>query len=124
MGRAAELAERIRKCFEDEDWSRLKDLYHEDAVQEWPQSGERFVGRDNILAVAQGYPDLPEIKGFRVVAETDELAVTELLLDYGGRPYRAIGITEVEDEQIRKRTEYFSEPFEAPRSRSKWAEKM
>jgi hypothetical protein len=85
MGRAAEAAERIRKCFEDQDWSTLRSLYHEDAVQEWPQSGERFVGQDNIVAVAQNYPDLPQMKGFRVVAEADDLAVTELLLDYGGR---------------------------------------
>jgi SnoaL-like domain len=124
MGRAAEAAERIRKCFEDQDWSTLRSLYHEDAVQEWPQSGERFVGQDNIVAVAQNYPDLPQMKGFRVVAEADDLAVTELLLDYGGRFYRGIGITEVEGDQVRKRTEYFNEPFDAPESRAQWAEKM
>ena len=124
MGRAAEAAERIRKCFEDEDWSTLGGLFHEDAIQEWPQSGERFVGRDNIVAVAQNYGELPEMKGFRVVAEADELAVTELLLDYSGRLYHGVAITEIEGNQVRKRTEYFNEPFEAPESRSQWAEKM
>jgi hypothetical protein len=53
MGRAANVAERIRRCFEEQDWTTLGSLFHEDAVQEWPQSGERFVGRDNIVAVAQ-----------------------------------------------------------------------
>jgi ketosteroid isomerase-like protein len=124
MGRAADLAERIRKCFEEQDWSTLGTLYHEDAVQEWPQPGERFVGRDNILAVAKNYPALPEIKGFRVVAEADNLAVTELMLDYGGRLNHAIGITEVDDGKIRKRTEYWNEPFEAPESRAQWAQRM
>lgn len=124
MGPAAAVAERIRKSFEDEDWSALRNLYHEDAIQEWPQSGERFVGRDNIVAVAQTYPGLPEIKGFRVVAEADSMAVTELLLDYGGRPYLAIGITEVDEGLVRKRTEYWNEPFEAAEWRSEWAERI
>jgi hypothetical protein len=87
MRSAAAVAERIREFFEDEDWNSLRSLYHEDAVQEWPQSGERFVGRDNIVAAAKNYPGLPEMKGFRVVAEVDSLAGTELLLDYGGQPY-------------------------------------
>ena len=124
MGRAADVAERIRKCFEEHDWTTLGTLFHDDAVQEWPQSGERFVGRDNIVAVAQTYPDLPEMKGFRVVAEADDLAVTELMLDYGGRLYHGVGITELEDGKVRKRTEYFNEPFEAPEARSEWAERM
>lgn len=124
MRRAADIAERIRKCFEDEDWSTLSSLYHEDAVQEWPQSGERFVGRDNIVAAGKSYPDLPEMKGFRVVAEADSVAVTELLLDYGGQRYHGVAVTEVEEGLVRKRTEYFNEPFEAAEWRSKWAEKM
>ena len=124
MGEAAAVAERIRKSFEDKDWSSLRSLYHEDAVQEWPQSGERFVGRDNIVAAAENYPALPEMKGFRVVAETDSLAVTELLLDYGGGLHFGIGITEIESGLVRKRTEYFNEPFEAAEWRSKWAERM
>jgi hypothetical protein len=124
MGPAAAVAERIRKSFEDEDWSSLRNLYHEDAVQEWPQSRERFVGRDNIVAAAQNYPGLPEMKGFRVVAEVDSMAATELLLDYGGRPYLAIAITEVEEGLVRRRTEYYNEPFEAAEWRSKWAERM
>ncbi len=124
MGLAAAVAERIRRSYEDEDWNSLRSLFHEGAVQEWPQSGERFVGRDSIIAAAQNYPGLPEMKGFRVVAESDSLAVTELLLDYDGRAYRGIAVTEVENGLVRKRTEYFNEPFEAAGWRAEWAETM
>jgi hypothetical protein len=64
------------------------------------------------------------MKGFRAVAQADELAASELLLDYGGRRYHAVAITELDGERVRKRTEYYNEPFEAPESRSQWAEKM
>jgi hypothetical protein len=38
------------------DQAKAHELYHDDAVLEFPQSGERFRGRDNITAWRQQYP--------------------------------------------------------------------
>ena len=52
--------ERYLQAAQDGDLSAMADAYHEDAVQEWPQSGERIVGRPNIMSVTANYPGLPK----------------------------------------------------------------
>jgi hypothetical protein len=41
-----------------QEWDRLGDVIAEDAVWEWPQSGERFRGLANIRATFENYPGL------------------------------------------------------------------
>ena len=40
----------------DELAALLADTAHDDVIQEWPQSGERIRGKDNIMAVLENYP--------------------------------------------------------------------
>lgn len=40
------------------DWDRLGDAFHQDAVLEFPQSGERFRGLANIRAQFEDYPEM------------------------------------------------------------------
>jgi hypothetical protein len=42
--------------FEGIDYDKSHEIYHEDAVLEFPQSGERFVGRQNFLTWRKQYP--------------------------------------------------------------------
>jgi hypothetical protein len=51
-----EAVERFIKAADAQDWTTMKELYHSDAVEEWPQSGERLVGVDNVMAVNENYP--------------------------------------------------------------------
>ena len=115
--------ERYLQAAQDGDLSAMADAYHEDAVQEWPQSGERIVGRPNIMSVTANYPGLPKASVRRIVGSGD-LWITEITLDYGGARYQAVSILEMRDGKIARETDYFAEPFDAPPWRAQWVERM
>ena len=99
-------------------------VFHEDAVMEWPQSGERIVGGDDRRGVYRSFPQLPKITPRRVVGDGD-LWVAEATLDYGdGALYQTVFIFELRDGKIAKETAYWSQPFPAPDWRAEWVERM
>ena len=99
-------------------------VFHEDAVMEWPQSGERIVGGDNRRGIYRSFPQLPKISPRRIVGEGD-IWVAEATLDYGdGAEYQTVFVFELRDGKIAKETAYWSEPFPAPEWRAAWVERM
>jgi hypothetical protein len=119
----ANVVERYWNALRDNDMGAGAELFAEDAIQEWPQSGERIVGRDNIMAINENYPGLPKATIRRIVGR-DDLWVSEVTLDYGGDRYEAVSIFEVKGGKISRETDYFAAPFEAPEWRAQWAERM
>ncbi|MFB8146958.1 nuclear transport factor 2 family protein [Microbacterium sp. NPDC056003] len=106
------------------DVGGMDDLFHEDAVMEWPQSGERIVGGDNRRAVYTRFPQLPTISLRRLIGDGD-LWVAQADLDYGdGDPYQSIFIFELRDGRIAQETAYWTKPFPAPDWRAEWVERM
>lgn len=106
------------------DVAGMDDVFHEDAVMEWPQSAERIVGGDNRRSVYNAFPQLPKITPRRIVGEGD-LWVVEATLDYGDEAeYLATFIFELRGDKIARETAYWSLPFEAPDWRSEWVERM
>ena len=98
-------------------------VFHENAVMDWPQSGERIIGGDNRRGVYRSFPQLPTITPRRIVGEGD-LWVAEAMLDYGdGVPYQTVFIFELRDGKIARETAYWSQPFPAPEWRAAWVEK-
>ncbi|HYT30138.1 MAG TPA: nuclear transport factor 2 family protein [Actinomycetota bacterium] len=122
---ARELAETIWKAFEAGDWERAAEHLHDDFVQEWPQSGERIVGKDNAIAINQNFPGgLPKMRFRRTVASGD-LAVLEVVLEYAdGSVYDGVSIMEIRDGKVTKETDYFGQPFAAPQWRAQWVERF
>jgi ketosteroid isomerase-like protein len=120
-----ELARAYWDALNRQDMAALEKLYAEDAVQEWPQSGERIVGAKNIVAVNENYPGLPKAEPRRILSSGD-LVVTEVTLDYGGSTgtYHAVSILELRDGRIVRETDYFGAPFAAPEWRAEWVERM
>ncbi len=118
-------AETIWKAIESRDWEAAGALMHDDYVQEWPQSGERIVGKDNALAINENYPGgLPKMTFRRTLAGGD-LAVLEVGLEYSdGSIYQGVAILEFRDEKVVRETDYFAQPFEAPEWRAQWVERM
>ena len=115
--------ERLIKCINEKKVEVMDELFHDDAVMDWPQSGERIVGAANRRAIYGAFPALPTITPRRMVSEGD-LVVAEASLDYGGpAPYKAVFIFEFRGGKIANETAYWSEPFEAPDWRAKWVEK-
>ena len=103
------------------DLGREHDIYREGALLEYPQSGERIRGRQNIQASRQAQPNQKRFKVRRIIGAGD-LWVTEYVLTYDGQPSYTVSIMEFENGQAVRETQYFSEPFEPGASRAQWIE--
>jgi ketosteroid isomerase-like protein len=98
-------------------------IYHEDAVLEYPQSGERTRGRSNIQKQRTGQPSKKRFSVRRVIGGGD-LWVTEFILTYDGKPSYTVSIMEFKGDKVARETQYFADPFAAPASRAQWVERM
>ena len=99
------------------------DIYREDAVLDYPQSGERIRGRRNILSSRAAQPNQKRFTVRRIIGAGD-LWVTEFVLSYDGRPSYTVSIMEFIDGKVAHETQYFSDPFEPGPSRAQWVERM
>ena len=65
---------------------QIPELASEDLVQEWPQSGERIRGRDNVIAVNEHYEGAtgtaPRMTLRRIV-KPGQAWIAEATIDYG-----------------------------------------
>jgi hypothetical protein len=98
-------------------------IYHEDAVLEYPQSGERTRGRRNIQGQRASQPNKKRFSIRRIIGAGD-LWVTEFILTYDGKPSYTVSIMEFRNDKVSRETQYFADPFVAPASRAQWVERM
>jgi hypothetical protein len=98
-------------------------IYHEDAVLEYPQSGERTRGRSNILNQRASQPSQKRFTVRRIIGSGD-LWITEFVLAYDGKPSYTVSIMEFRDCKVARETQYFADPFVAPTWRAQWVEQM
>ena len=98
-------------------------IYHEDAVLDYPQSGERTRGRSNIQNQRASQPNKKRFTIRRIIGNGD-LWVTEFVLTYDGRPSYTVSVMEFRGDKVGRETQYFADPFVAPASRSQWVERM
>lgn len=96
-------------------------IYADDAVLEYPQSGERFRGRRNIQGQRGHHPARREFV-VRHVRGSGKFWITELIITYDGKPYVTVSIMEFRAAQVVLETQYFTEPFEAAAWRAEWAD--
>ncbi|NGX06857.1 nuclear transport factor 2 family protein [Mycobacteroides franklinii] len=96
-------------------------VYRDDAVLEYPQSGERIRGRANIQASREAQPNRKRFT-VRRIAGSGDLWVSELVTTYDAKPFHVVSIMEFDDGEVVRETQYFSEPFEAGPSRAQWVE--
>jgi SnoaL-like domain len=105
------------------DFETEHSLYHEDAVLEYPQSGERIRGRSNIQITRTKQPNKKRFTVQRMVGGGD-LWVTEFILRYDGKPSYTVSIMEFRGDKVARETQYFADPFEAAAWRAPWVERM
>ncbi|SIT40138.1 conserved hypothetical protein [Paraburkholderia piptadeniae] len=98
------------------------DIYADGVVCEYPQSGERIVGRSNLQALRGYHPDKPSGFGVRRIQGSGNLWVTEYTIDYKTQTALVVSIMEFADGKVVRETQYFSEPFDAPQWRMQWVE--
>jgi hypothetical protein len=96
-------------------------IYRADAVLEYPQSGERIRGRQNIQASRVAQPNMKRFTLRRLLGGGD-LWISELVLTYDEQPYYVVSIMEFEAGEVIRETQYFGEAFEPGPSRAQWVE--
>ncbi|WP_046777811.1 nuclear transport factor 2 family protein [Streptomyces yangpuensis] len=118
---------RLWERIEARDWDGVAGLIAEDAVIEWPVSGERIVGRANFIAVNRddGYSDEKPVRVLRILADGDDV-VTEVEIPQDHVVYRAVSLWTVRDGEIVGAREYWTSPGQdpAPRWRAGYVEPM
>ena len=98
-------------------------IYLEDAVLDYPQSGERTRGRANIQGQRASQPSNKRFTVQRIIGGGD-LWVTEYILSYDGKPSYTVSIMEFTGDKVARETQYFADPFQAPASRAQWTGRM
>jgi hypothetical protein len=96
------------------------EMYHEDAVLEFPQSGERFVGVENFREWRRIYPasvafEIQEVRG------RDDVWVAEISISYDQGPLNfGVSILEFRGDKIARESIYVTEGFQPPEWRAQW----
>jgi len=99
---------------------RAHELYHDDAVLEFPQSGERFEGVTNFTEWRRQYPAEVRFRVRRITARED-LVVAEVSISYNGGPWHyAVQLMEFRDDKVARERIYVMEGWEAPEWRAPW----
>ncbi|HEY8334295.1 MAG TPA: nuclear transport factor 2 family protein [Tardiphaga sp.] len=105
------------------DFEVEHDIYRDDAVLDYPQSGERIRGRRNIQESRFVQPNKKRFAVRRMVGSGD-LWVTEFVLTYDGIPTYAVSIMEFRDGLVAHETQYFADRFEPSPSRAHLVERV
>jgi ketosteroid isomerase-like protein len=98
------------------------DIYDDDVICDYPQSGERIVGRINLQALRGHHPAKPSGFDVRRIQGEGNLWITEYSIAYTGQAAYTVSIMEFRNGKVVHETQYFSEPFEAPAWRSQWVQ--
>ncbi|VWD34002.1 nuclear transport factor 2 family protein [Burkholderia lata] len=98
------------------------DIYDDAVVCDYPQSGERILGRKNLQALRSHHPGKPAGFDVRRIQGEGNLWVTEYSITYDGRPTCTVSIMEFRNGKVVHETQYFSDPFEAPGWRRQWVQ--
>ncbi|MDF2117680.1 nuclear transport factor 2 family protein [Roseiarcaceae bacterium H3SJ34-1] len=103
------------------DFEAEHDIYRDEAVLDYPQSGERIRGRKNIQASRTAQLNRKRF-AIRRITGTGNLWITEYVLTYDGQPSYTVSIMEFVEGKVARETQYFGAPFEPGPSRAQWVE--
>jgi hypothetical protein len=123
MGRRQTL-ERLIAGLNRGDVGVMDEVFHDDALMDWPQFGERIRGAENRRRVYASIPQLPTIATRRIFGEGD-LWIAEATLDYGeGAVFATVLIFEFSGERIARETAYWATPAPPATWREAWVEPL
>ena len=104
------------------DFETEHEIYLEDAVLEYPQSGERIRSRRSIQITRAKQPSKKRFTVRRIMGSGD-LWITEYVPTYDGNPSYTVSIMEFSGDKVARETQYFADPFEAREWRAQWVER-
>ena len=114
--------DKVRRYWEyaGADVDRAHELYHDDAVLEFPQSGQRFEGVASFTAWRRRYPAQVRYRMRRITVRED-LAVVEVSASYDGGPWQyGVQLLEFRDDKVARERISVMETWEAPAWRAPW----
>ena len=98
-------------------------IYADDAILDYPQSGERFRGRSKIQAQRGGHPAERHFTVRRILGLGD-VWVSECVITYDGVPTCSVSVMEITDGLVTHETQFFADPFPAAPGRAALAERI
>lgn len=144
MTSSRDVVEQWAKALIAGDMDTQDRLLHDDLVNDFPQSGERIVGRANRRAMIENYPgtrDRPmsgtvrQIVGAddqwvmgpsfyitHIAGSSDQYAVAGTVTYPNGDLWHLVELLTLRDGKIVHITAYFGLPFDPPAWRSQWVE--
>jgi hypothetical protein len=105
------------------DFEIEHDIYRDDAVLDYPQSGERIRGRRNIQQSRTVQPNKKRFTVRRMIG-SGELWVTEFVLTYDDVPSCVVSIMEFREGKVAHETQYFADRFDPGPSRAHLVERI
>ena len=122
----ADVRTRIREHWEASERGDIEAehaIYADDAILDYPQSGERFRGRSKIQAQRGGHPAERHFTIRRILGGGD-LWVSECVITYDGAPTYSVSVMELADGLVTHETQYFADPFPAAPGRAALADSI
>jgi hypothetical protein len=117
---AATVRAMLEQHFTSGDPDVSHEMYHDDAVLEFPQSGERFQGVENLREWRSNYPASTKFE-FREIRGGGDLWVAEVSISYDDGPWSfGVSILELREDKIARESIYVAEGWEAPEWRAQW----
>ena len=117
---AAAIQAMLEQHFTSGDPDLSHAMYQDDAVLEFPQSGERFVGVENLKEWRSNYPASTQVE-FAEIRGRGDFWVVELSIRYDEGPASfGVSILELRDAKIARETIYVAEGWDAPDWRAQW----
>jgi SnoaL-like domain len=104
------------------DFDVEHEIYRDDAVLDYPQSGERIRGRHNIQESRFVQPNKKRFTVRRIIGSGD-LWVSEFVLSYDDVPSYVVSIMEFREGLVAKETQYFADRFDPGPSRAHLVER-
>lgn len=102
-----EVARAFWERLEARDWDGVRATLAEDVVVEWPETDERFVGAENVVAVNAEYPEGWSIRVLRLVVQGD-LVVAEVEVPHRDMGvFRTAAFMEIAEGRIVRSVEYW-----------------
>src|SRR5580692_2062504 len=75
-------------------------IYDEHAICDYPQSGERILGRRNLQALRSHHPGKPSGFTVRRIVGKGDMWITEYTITYQGRPAYTVSIMEFRNGKV------------------------
>ncbi|HEY9242854.1 MAG TPA: nuclear transport factor 2 family protein [Streptosporangiaceae bacterium] len=111
----ADMARALYTAYQARDWARAETYLHPDAVLDMPATGERLVGREQVLRFQREYPEpWGELEVLRTLGDDASAAAEVQVRAPGGDLFRMAAVWVLRDGRLASGTEYWVDPGGAP----------